>query len=128
MYIYHMVKILFPEWLEGKLREKNLIPFDITKRTGLSSAQVSRILSGERSPGVDALIAIADALRLPREEVFRAAGLLNDKNKDAVIEVLAYRISLLPEPQQKFIDALIETLLNKPETGGLIEPEKISAK
>lgn len=115
MYTFSMSRISFQEWLNKQLFDRNLIPADITKRTGLSSSQISRIISGEREPGIDALIAIADALYLPRSQVFVAAGILENNNLDPKIESLAYRISKLPKDQQRIIDAMIDTILANQE-------------
>jgi len=81
MYSCLMVKISFPEWLAGQLRSKNLRQQDIADRSGLTAATISRLLSGERQPGIDSLVAIAKALRVPREEVFKAAGVLNSQSQ-----------------------------------------------
>jgi transcriptional regulator with XRE-family HTH domain len=109
-------KNLFSIWLVKNLEKRNMIANDITKQAGLSSAQVSRIISGERSPGIEALISIAKALHLPRIEVFHAAGLLDDEGiSDFEITKLAHKISMLPLDQQVFVDCLIETLMKKLE-------------
>lgn len=125
MYICLMTKISFPEWLIDQLRVRNLIPNDITKRTGLSSGHVSRILSGERQPGIDAIIAISETLRVPRIEVLRAAGYLDNQGQsDFDVISLAHKISMLPMDQQKFIDSLIETIISKSKEMESIEKKK----
>lgn len=99
MYICLMANKSFPEWLNIELQRRDMIPADITKRTGLSSGQISRILSGDRNPGLDALLMIADALHIPRIQVFRAAGLLDGQGSSSLnIEILAHKISMLPPP------------------------------
>ena len=49
---------------------------ELARRTGLNQGNLSRVLSGDRQPGSDVCNAIARALRIPPEKVFRAAGLL----------------------------------------------------
>ena len=42
----------------------------------MSSGTISRIITGSRSPGTDAITGIARAFKMPIEEVMRRAGLL----------------------------------------------------
>ena len=75
------------EWLSRELDRRGLSQADLVRLSGVTSAQVSRIISGSRGPGEGALRAIADALRLPAEQVFRAAGMLPpDPKKDPLTE------------------------------------------
>jgi transcriptional regulator with XRE-family HTH domain len=71
----------FISWLQSELDTRGWEQGEIAKRAQaggftLSATQVSRILNGTREAGPDACIAIAYALGLPREEVFRARGWL----------------------------------------------------
>ena len=49
---------------------------DLSRKSGLSDGHISYILSRKRKPGPEALNAIAKALGLPSDMVFRRAGLL----------------------------------------------------
>jgi transcriptional regulator with XRE-family HTH domain len=51
-------------------------PIELARKSKLSSAQISRILSGERGAEGKTIRAIAQALGVPPEEVFEAAGFL----------------------------------------------------
>lgn len=64
----------FPTWLSEKLDELQWTQADLARRSKLSAAQITRILSGERNPGEESLLKIANALALPPAMVFRAAG------------------------------------------------------
>ncbi|HEY85822.1 MAG TPA: helix-turn-helix transcriptional regulator [Chloroflexi bacterium] len=66
----------FREWLEGELKKQDWKPADLAHRSGVSRASVSNVLNDMRNPGPDFCNAIARALRIPPEKVFRAAGLL----------------------------------------------------
>ncbi|MHB9132901.1 MAG: helix-turn-helix domain-containing protein [Armatimonadota bacterium] len=66
----------FGKWLAEELRQRRWDQLEIRRQGGLTSAQISRIISGERKPGPTACVVIARALGLPPEEVFRRAGLL----------------------------------------------------
>lgn len=52
---------MFNEKLSLALAQRKIKPSDLARRAKISEAAVSRYLSGERVPSVDALIAIADA-------------------------------------------------------------------
>ena len=69
----------FGDWLSEKLAERNLKPADITRATGLDSGVLSNIINNKRQqPSVDSCRAIAHALEIPLEEVYRAAGILDE--------------------------------------------------
>lgn len=71
----------FIEWLQNQIKKRSWSQTDLRQRANMagypmSSSQLSNILSGNRGAGPDMCIAIAHALSLPREEVFRARGWL----------------------------------------------------
>lgn len=71
----------FSSWLLQELNKRNWGQNDLSraaKRAGykLSQAQISNIINNNRKAGGDTCIAIAHALGVPREEVFRARGWL----------------------------------------------------
>lgn len=66
----------FSTWLTRQLAQRKISPAALAKASRKSPAIISRILSGERQPAPETLEAIARALSLPPETVFRAAGLL----------------------------------------------------
>jgi transcriptional regulator with XRE-family HTH domain len=63
----------FSDWLTSKLADEGLKPADLAKRMGKDPSVISRFLSGERLPATETIVEIARALRVPPEEVFRAA-------------------------------------------------------
>lgn len=67
----------FIEWLEAELRERDWTAAQLSRQAGLYPATVSRVLNGERSPGTEFCKAVALALNVPDEVVFRRAGLLD---------------------------------------------------
>ena len=69
-------EVLFEDWLENQLVARNWRPIDLARAAGVSGPTVTRILNGDRKPGPDAAVAIARALGVPPELVFRLAGLL----------------------------------------------------
>lgn len=100
------------------MNKQNLLPADIARRGKISEGALSKILNGERRPTTNTITAIADSLGVSRAEAFYAAGLIEKiGNNDQFVDKLALRIGKLPREQQKFIDALIDTILSK--QGGL---------
>lgn len=70
----------FPEWLENELGKKSWTRADLAREAGISQSTLSLIYSGNRQPGKEVCSAVAQALRLPPETVFVAAGMLPAKS------------------------------------------------
>jgi transcriptional regulator with XRE-family HTH domain len=70
------MEINFADWLRKKLKERDWTQAELSRRSGVSTPQITRVLSGERGLGEQSIKGIAQALQLPPEVVFRAAGLL----------------------------------------------------
>lgn len=66
----------FANWLQNELNNRGWDQAELSRRSEITKAQISRVLVGDRSAGVDFCIAVARALGIPREEVFRARGWL----------------------------------------------------
>ena len=66
----------FGDWLLQQLNSRKWEQKYLAKLSGVTAAQISRIISGTRQPGPDALLGIARAFNLTPEDVFRRAGLL----------------------------------------------------
>jgi len=66
----------FLDWLQNELKERSWNQSHFARMTGLTTAGISKLLSGNRGAGPDACKAIARALDLSEEFVFRKAGLL----------------------------------------------------
>jgi transcriptional regulator with XRE-family HTH domain len=65
----------FSKWLNTELQKRDWKQADLIRLTGLDSSTISNIFNEKRNVGPEACTAIAHALRLPPEQVFRAAGL-----------------------------------------------------
>ncbi|MGC1374647.1 MAG: helix-turn-helix transcriptional regulator, partial [Anaerolineales bacterium] len=72
----------FIDWLRKELEERGWSQAELARQSKLSPAQITRLLNGERGIGETGLNAIARALRLPPETVFRAAGMLPNRATD----------------------------------------------
>lgn len=101
-----MDKIDFVEWLQGELDKQNWKKADLAKASGISSAHITRIMKREQDPGSDACIAIARALKLPPEDVFRFAGILPPKPEEApgMGELIHLYLEADPEERDRMLD------------------------
>ncbi len=64
----------FPDWLQQELQNRGWNQAELARRGRLTTAQVSRIMTGEQRPGPVACQKLAHALRVPAKESF--AGLV----------------------------------------------------
>jgi transcriptional regulator with XRE-family HTH domain len=86
----------FGTWLLFELEKRGLNQSDLSKLSGLSRGTLSNLVNGTRGFGPDSLAAIARALKLPAEEVFRAAGILPQvKEKSAQISKFDHLLETL---------------------------------
>ncbi|MHB9134608.1 MAG: helix-turn-helix domain-containing protein [Armatimonadota bacterium] len=65
----------FRLWLRQELEHRRWNLAELSRRSKVTIGHLSRIMSGERVPGIETLVKIAVALHLPAEEVLRHAGL-----------------------------------------------------
>lgn len=102
----------FGEWLIETLRDKKISQSELSKISGLSRGTLSNIISGARGRGHESLTAIAKALRIPPEQVFRHAGLLPQlQNTDDWVEEMNYKITLIPPGLRSIAENLIDSML-----------------
>jgi len=72
----------FAKWFDSELKLRGWSHKDFHDKSGLSAAQISRIISGDRLPGVASLKAIAKAFGMEVQEVFELAGVLPPDIRD----------------------------------------------
>ena len=72
----------FSGWLQIEIDKREWNQADLARKTEMSRAAVSQVLSENRRPGPEFCRAVAHALDLPEEEVFRQAGLLTPKQEE----------------------------------------------
>lgn len=91
----------FGTWLVAELEQRDLSQSDLARMSGLSRGTLSNMISGVRGRGPDSIMAIAKALKLPPEQVFRAAGILPpDKKINENIETIIHEVENLPPQDQ----------------------------
>jgi transcriptional regulator with XRE-family HTH domain len=97
-----MGKFLFGQWLEITLQEHELTQSQLARMAGVTRGAINGILSGARGPGPELCLAIAKALNIPPEEIFREAGLLPfQPDKDNLVELITHLSEQLPTDEEK---------------------------
>lgn len=87
----------FGGWLRKILEEKGWSQSDLARAARRSRAAISDAMSGKRGVGPALATSIASALKIPREEAYRAAGLLPPTiTKSELIERIITEIDDLP--------------------------------
>lgn len=105
--------ISFSEWLLVVLEERDWSQAKLARVAKISPASISDIISGRRKVGKDLATAIAEALKLPTEQVFRAAGILPPNKKvDEDIEQIVHEVEQLSKQDQAEVLAFIRMLNN----------------
>lgn len=101
----------FSTWLEYQLAMRGWRPIDLANAAGVPNATISRVLNGDRKAGPEVATAIADALDLSPEFVFRRAGLLPDlppPERDPTFQELTEVMrNMSPDERREIVDYAI---------------------
>jgi len=103
----------FKQWLQNEMEDRHWIQSELARRSGLSTAQISRLLVGTRGPGKGTCVAIARALRLPIDVVLRAAGILPPNFTDESADGLYQRIIQLPGDMRQQVEEYLDFLYER---------------
>lgn len=108
-----MTEMSFGEWVQAELNSRGWDQAELARRSHISDAHISRLVSGGRRPGQESAKAIARALRLPPEDVMRQAGILPPKNANLtpgdrrfLVETMDKFAALTPEGQRLVAEVL----------------------
>ena len=113
-----MVTPEFSVWLQAELEHRGWDQAELARRSEVTPAQISRILSQTRRPGPDACLAIARALRVPPEEVFRRAGLLPPTGElDPAVRELTELLPLLNHDDLRVLIRFAQGMLHASAEG-----------
>jgi transcriptional regulator with XRE-family HTH domain len=98
----------FPEWLQAEMNKRGWSQGELARRAGVSRPAISNILSESRQPQAATCEAIARALGLPAEDVFRRAGILPpEPNSDPITELGTHLLRELPaEERERFVEQM----------------------
>src|SRR3954470_19401011 len=92
----------FSVWLDQELSSRSWTRADLAQKAQISQSTLSLIYNESRKAGPDVCRSIAEALKIPPEEVFRAAGLLPPNPKtDVISERANYLLQMLEKPASK---------------------------
>lgn len=107
----------FIEWVEEELKNKGWNRNDLSRRSGVDSGHLSRVLNRERGYGPDTVLAIAQALGAPPVLAFQKAGWLPDNDSQARISdiITAYKIDELSQTDKDLVLKFVEFLQDKGE-------------
>jgi len=100
-------------WIYQELNKRHWSQAELARKCGVTTATISRIMTGDRKIGTEVAQKIAKAFDIPASEVFEIAGLLPHQKNDERADKLAHRINQLPEEDQNMVENFIETLLMK---------------
>lgn len=103
----------FGEWLKQEIDKRHISQKELAEISGVTPAQISRIIGGTRGIGPDAIVGIARALKLPPELVFKKAGILPANAEDPWVATMQHKISLLTGPRREMAERLLDTMLNE---------------
>lgn len=97
----------FEQWLEEELSKRGWTKADFARKAGIRYASLSRVMSGSRGIGPDMCIAIAEALNLQADYVFRMAGLLppdaGESQDPEIQEILGILGTMAPEERERIL-------------------------
>ena len=104
----------FWEWAETERRKRSLSWRAVEKRGNVGNATVSRRANDMSNPTITVCEALARAFSLPKEEVFRQAGLLPSlPNEESKERELLYRIKDLDESARARVLEYVEFLYQR---------------
>ena len=113
------MKIDFVSWLQRELDKRNWSQSELVRQARakghkLTTSQVSRVMTREQVGTVEVIMAIASALDLPSEDVFRVRGWLSDSvtNVDPRAQLLAKEVSALPSASRNAALNAMESMLD----------------
>lgn len=99
----------FGTWLLKELEKRDMSQSDLARACSITTAQMSRIISGERNAGKDTLTNIAHALKLPPDFIFEKAGVLPPKTELSPIKrALLHATEGLPDSDVQLALSLLE--------------------
>jgi transcriptional regulator with XRE-family HTH domain len=109
----------FPNWLQSELDKRQWSQADLAYSAGISRAVINKLLNKKTYPQPDTLQAIARALKIPVETVYRVAGLLPEESEtEAFTAEIVHKLKLIKSPKRRetalrLLEALIDEETNE---------------
>jgi transcriptional regulator with XRE-family HTH domain len=103
----------FAQWLKAKMKQKKINQAELSRRSGLSSSQISKIVNMQSPPGKKALESIAVGLGVPLQEVLAEIGMIKIPDHTPTLNEVNEKVALLPEDQQQQVLDYVEYLLER---------------
>ena len=96
----------FSDWIVEELKARSWSHSELARRAGLSQFAVSSVISGNRNPGCEFCVKVADGLGVSAVLVMRKAGILppGPDEDPALAELLAAAKGLTAEQLKQLLD------------------------
>lgn len=108
-----MTKEEFIRWVKDEMDRRNWKQVDLSEHSGISTAQVSRVLHRKQFPGMEFCLGVAKAFDMPETDVIKRAGFMpKEIDKPPRFDELLYWAAKMP-PEE--LEELIETARLKDE-------------
>jgi transcriptional regulator with XRE-family HTH domain len=97
------------DWIEGELRKREWSRSDLSRKSGITTAQISRVLNGDQNPGHVFHEGMARAFNVPLETVLRAAKVLQPvSERDALKEDFNLNFNDLTPDEQRIVASIVK--------------------
>jgi transcriptional regulator with XRE-family HTH domain len=109
----------FSDWLQSELDKRQWSQAELAYSAGISRAVINKLLNKKTYPQPDTLQAIARALKIPVESIYRVAGLLPEESEtEAFTAEIVHKLQLIKNPKRRktalrLLEALIAEETNE---------------
>jgi transcriptional regulator with XRE-family HTH domain len=104
-------KKVFSAWLNAEMKKQGLSQSDLSRKSGLHRAIISKMCLAQSDPLPKTLIKIAKGLGLSSEEVFVAAGVLPENKEDPRMLKVSHLFGMLNPAKQETAIRIIEAMV-----------------
>lgn len=94
----------FSEWLEKEMNRRGIGVRELARMADISPAGISKVINQYRDPGPDLCRAIARALKLPEEEIFIRAGLLESPLSQMFVDLTTEQREIILAEMRKMVE------------------------
>jgi transcriptional regulator with XRE-family HTH domain len=98
----------FTDWLQGELNQRSWDAAKLAQSSGITAAQLSKILLGMQKPGIKTCTLIAKAFNIPDVVVLRKANILQSDPKSKVDELDIKILYLLKDMPRELKEEVLE--------------------